>query len=61
VVSSEYAINEYVYNVPSHLWLEKNKYSNYSYKSLEVNLSKIADWDIKAWKLTCQRLQTGIL
>jgi len=28
------------------LWLEENKYNNYSYWSLEVNLSKIADWDI---------------
>lgn len=28
------------------LWVEENKYNNYSHKSLEVNLSKIADWDI---------------
>jgi hypothetical protein len=28
------------------LWLEENKYYNYSYKSLEVNFSNIADWDI---------------
>jgi hypothetical protein len=28
------------------LWLEENKYNNYSCKSLEVNFSKIADWGI---------------